>query len=100
MRPEDTLFIYARAAAGPGMPLSLAKLTVADLPVTINLNKHMAMLPAMTLDSFQQVEVLARISKSGQAMPQPGDLISAPVGVNFSESPFASVELDINSIVE
>ena len=100
VRPEDTLFIYARAAAGPGMPLSLAKLTVADLPVTINLNKHMAMLPAMTLDSFQQVEVLARISKSGQAMPQPGDLISAPVGVNFSESPFASVELDINSIVE
>ena len=71
---NDTLFIYARAVEGPKMPLSLARLTVANLPVTVNLTKEMAMMPSMNIDTFDKVEVLARISKSGQAISQPGDL--------------------------
>ncbi len=96
----DTLFVYARAVSGPKMPLSLARYKVSDLPVTVNLTKEMAMLPAMDIDTFEQVEVLARISKSGQAISQPGDLISSGVVVNFSQSNTADVQLEINSVVK
>ena len=96
----DTLFIYARAVDGPKMPLSLERLTVAKLPVTVILSKEKAMLPNMDIDTFDKVEVLARISKSGQAITQKGDLISNGVVVDFSQSSSAAVSLDINSVVE
>jgi cytochrome c-type biogenesis protein CcmH len=48
---------------------------VSELPLTVSLTDAMAMTPAMKLSSFQQVKLLARISKSGTAMQQPGDLI-------------------------
>ncbi len=79
--PQDTLFIFARAVAGPKMPLALLKLQVKDLPVNFKLDDSMAMSPQMKLSNFPEVEIVARISKSGTAMPQAGDLegTSAPV---------------------
>ncbi len=96
----DTLFVYARAVEGPKMPLSLARLTVASLPANVTLSKEMAMMPSMDIDTFEKVEVLARISKSGQAITQKDDLISQPVVVDFSKSKTATVSLDINSVVK
>jgi cytochrome c-type biogenesis protein CcmH len=72
--PEDTLFVFARAAQGPRMPLAIVRKQVKDLPVTITLDDSLAMSPAMTLSKFGEVTVGARISKSGNAMPQSGDL--------------------------
>lgn len=71
--PGDTVFVYARAWQGPKMPLAIQKITVADLPKTITLDESMAMAPGMDLGSFPQVELVARISKSGSAVPEPGD---------------------------
>lgn len=97
---SDTLFVYARAVSGPKMPLSLARYSVSNLPVTVTLTKEMAMMPAMDIDTFEQVEVLARVSKSGQAISQPGDLISTGVIVDFTKSNSAEVKLDIDSVVK
>ncbi|KAA6182909.1 c-type cytochrome biogenesis protein CcmI [Thiohalocapsa marina] len=72
--PRATVFVYAKAAAGPPMPLAAQRITVADLPATLRLDDSMAMAPAMTLSLFPQVVVGARVSPSGQATPQPGDL--------------------------
>ncbi|MCF7990541.1 MAG: c-type cytochrome biogenesis protein CcmI [Thiohalocapsa sp.] len=72
--PDTTVFVYAKAAAGPPMPLAVQRVTVADLPVTLRLDDSMAMMPAMKLSSFPEVIVGARVSPSGQAMAQPGDL--------------------------
>lgn len=72
--PGDTLFIFARAKEGPKMPLAILRLQVKNLPATFSLDDAMAMSPAMKLSSFPEVVVSARISKSGNAMPQPGDL--------------------------
>ncbi|MGD8842739.1 MAG: c-type cytochrome biogenesis protein CcmI [Gammaproteobacteria bacterium] len=72
--PGDTVFIFARAAQGPPMPLAVVRKRVADLPVKVTLDDSQAMSPAMTLSKFGQVTVGARISKSGQAMPSSGDL--------------------------
>lgn len=72
--PDDTLFIFARAKEGPKMPLAILRLQVKNLPATFSLDDAMAMSPAMKLSSFPEVVVGARISKSGTALPQPGDL--------------------------
>ncbi len=72
----DTLFIYARAAGAnaPKMPLAVWRGSVKDLPRNFSLDDSMAMTPAMVLSKFEQVTVEARISKSGNAITQSGDL--------------------------
>ena len=79
--PGDTLFVFARAAEGPRMPLAILKRSAAELPLSFTLDDSMAMTPQMKLSSFPSVVIGARISKSGNATPQSGDLEgqSAPV---------------------
>jgi len=71
---KHTLFVYAKAASGPPMPLAVKRLRTGDLPVTVTLDDSMAMMPAMRLSAFPEVIVGARISASGQATPHSGDL--------------------------
>jgi cytochrome c-type biogenesis protein CcmH len=73
--PEQTVFIYAQALSGPKMPLAIVRKQASELPLTVNLNDSMAMMPEMKLSRFDQVKLIARISKSGNATQQPGDLI-------------------------
>jgi cytochrome c-type biogenesis protein CcmH len=68
------VFIFARPAEGARMPLAIVRKQVKDLPATFALDDSMAMAPNMKLSSFPDVVVGARISKTGSAMPQPGDL--------------------------
>ena len=71
---NHSLFVYAKAASGPPMPLAVKRLKVADLPLTVTLDDSLAMTPEMRLSNFPRVIVGARISPSGQATPQSGDL--------------------------
>lgn len=84
--PEDTVFIFARPDDGSRMPLAIIRKQVKDLPLEFTLDDSSAMSPATRLSGVKRVIVGARISKSGQAMPQPGDLEgqSAPVDVGAS----------------
>jgi cytochrome c-type biogenesis protein CcmH len=72
--PKDTVFIYAQASQGPRMPLAIVRQQVQALPATVILDDSMAMTPAMKLSKFDKVIIGARISKSGIATPQSGDL--------------------------
>jgi cytochrome c-type biogenesis protein CcmH len=80
LQPEisasDSVFIFAKAKSGPPMPLAASRQSVSALPITVKLDDSMSMLPQMKLSNFEQVLVGARISKSGQAISQPGDLES------------------------
>ena len=78
---DDTVFIFARAADGPPMPLAVQRARVRDLPLEFALDDSTAMAPGMNLSSHARVVVGARISKRGQATAQAGDLqgISPPV---------------------
>jgi cytochrome c-type biogenesis protein CcmH len=72
--PDDTVFVFARAAAGPRMPLAIVKIKVADLPYQFAFDDSMAMMPEMKLSQFAEVVVGARVSKSGGAKTLAGDL--------------------------
>ena len=82
------------------MPLSLARLSAADLPATVTLTEDMAMMQNMTMASFDRVQAVARISKSGQAITQAGDYIAQGVTVDFSQASSAEVSLNIDAVVE
>ena len=72
--PQDTVFIFARPANGGRMPLAALRIQVKDLPYRFTLDDSKSMSPSMPLSSSVQVMVAARISKSGDAIAQPGDL--------------------------
>ncbi|WP_455199313.1 c-type cytochrome biogenesis protein CcmI [Kaarinaea lacus] len=91
---DDTLFVFARAANGPRMPLAIVRKTVRDLPLEFTLDDSMAMNPAMKLSNFQEVVIGARISKSGNAMPQSGDMEGSFGPVNLNNA--SGIELIIN----
>lgn len=81
--PDDRIFVLAKAIDGPAMPLAVKKLSVADLPQVVTLNDSQAMMATMSLSQYQQVTLVARLSKSGQPVAQPGDwqVVKTPVNV-------------------
>ena len=97
VNPEDSLFVFARAASGPPMPLAAAKKQVKDLPLDIVLNDGMAMMPSLKLSGYDSVSVNARISKSGQPVASSGDLVAEAVPAKPGQE--QQVNLVIKSVV-
>lgn len=79
--PNDTLFVFARDVNGPPMPVSIVRATRKDLPFTFRLDDSTSPMPSRTLSDVGTVVIVARLSKSGEAMPKSGDLqgMSQPV---------------------
>lgn len=94
--PGDTVFIYARAHEGPPMPLAVLRKKAEELPVKFSLDDSMAMAPGLALSKFARVTVLARVSKSADARPRPGDLQGASAAVAHDATNVAVV---IDSVV-
>ena len=81
-----TLFVFARAEHGSRMPLAVLRKQVKDLPTTFTLDDSNAMSPSMTISSTPSVVVGARVSKSGTAIPQSGDLEGESLPVSAGAS--------------
>jgi len=69
----EQVFVYAKAVSGPPMPLAAKKLKVSDLPIQLTLSEADAMMPQLTLATVDAFTVGARVSMSGNPIPQKGD---------------------------
>ena len=95
--PAATLYVYARAESGPPMPLAIQRLPASELPVSVTLDDSMGMLPSMKLSMFPKVVLGARISSSGNAQAQSGDLQTLSDGIEVGRT--TPIELVIDSVV-
>jgi cytochrome c-type biogenesis protein CcmH len=95
--PGATLFVYARPADGSRMPLAILRASADKFPLQFKLDDSMAMSPESRISLRDQVQLVARVSKSGNAMPQPGDLTGTfgPVKVGAKD-----VKLVITEVVK
>lgn len=97
VKPDDTVFIFARLVDGPRMPVALLKRRVGEMPLDFKLDESTAMNPSLRLSTSMLVVVGARISRSRQAAPQPDDLqgFSQPVPVGTR-----GVQIEINGALK
>jgi cytochrome c-type biogenesis protein CcmH len=96
LAPGDTVFVYARADSGPPMPLAVLRRTAGDLPIAFALDDSMAMRPELTVSAFPRVVVTARVSRTGNARPEAGDLQGASKPVANDAK---GVVVEINEVV-
>lgn len=77
----DTLFVFAKDVAGPPMPVSIVRASRKDLPFTFRLDDSTSPMPSRKLSDIDTVVIVARLSKSGRAMAESGDLegMSQPI---------------------
>ena len=80
----DTLFVYARPISGSKMPIAITRRRAVEFPLRVVLDDSLAVMPSQKLSDVEQVEIVARISRTGNAMPARGDVIGVtrPVTVN------------------
>ena len=97
-KPDDTVFVFARAPQGPRCPLAVSRIKVADLPAEVVLDDSLAMIADQNISSVDRVLVTARISKNGNPVAEPGDLTS--VAEETVTNGFPQLSLVINRLVE
>lgn len=87
VNPAATVFVYVRAFGGAPMPLAIQRFSASELPKTVRLDESMAMAPGMSMSTFKELEVVARISESGNAVSQSGDwqVTQGPITLNDEE---------------
>ncbi len=90
--PTDTVFVFARAVSGPPMPLAVKRLTVADLPLQVSLSDADAMMPQLKVSAFPEVQLMARISRSGDA--KAGEWIGRLEPVSSSDTRVHELTID------
>lgn len=90
----DVVFVYAKAAKGPKMPLAAQRLTLANLPTTVVLDDSMGMVEGMNLSAFNQVVISARVSKTGAAIAQSGDYIGQVMVNDVASAKSLSIGID------
>ena len=95
INPDATLFIFARAAEGPPMPLAVYKGLAQEIPTTVVLDSSMGMVPGMNLSKFNTVIIGARISSNGQPQGQSGDPEGFSTMIDLKQT--QSVSIEINS---
>ena len=83
LRGDASVFVIARAPDGPPMPIAVEKRSVSELPFTATLDDDDSLMPSGTLSQQREVELVARLSASGEGKRQEGDIESKPVRVEL-----------------
>jgi len=94
IQPGDVLMVIARKP-GERMPVAVLKTAVTAFPMNFVLNDALAMSPNALISQLPEVSVEVRISKTGMAMPESGDLLSAPQNIKVGTT---NARLMINQV--
>ena len=89
-----TLFVIARQAGGPPMPVAVEKIAAPKFPLEVVLDDSDSPMPTMRLSALKQVEVIARLSSTGDATPQPGDPESRALPVSLPAKAPVALTID------
>jgi cytochrome c-type biogenesis protein CcmH len=92
--PDTTLFIYATEVNSPGPPLAVLRLRVERWPVPFVLDDADAMIPGRNLSASKSVQLEARVSPSGAALPRPGDLVGTVTNVDPQTTHSVNISID------
>jgi len=97
LQGNETVFVFARAVNGPPAPLAVKRFTAAELPATVTLSEADSMAQGLSIATFPRVQIVARISRTGNVMAAPGDLEggSGPLTVNET----SSVDVKIDRVI-
>jgi len=99
VKPDQVVYVYARAWQGSKMPLAITPVAVSQFPTQITLTEAMAMSPSATLATASQIEVVARISQDGTAMAKPGDWQASQGPLDINKLP-EKISLVINKKID
>lgn len=92
VKPDDSLFVFARAASGPPMPLAAKRLKVSDLPAEVSLSDGDAMMPQLKLSNFAEIRLVARISRAGT--PTAGEWVGQSEVLKTAEAGAQTLVID------
>jgi hypothetical protein len=92
--PGTALFIYATDANSPGPPLAVLRLRVERWPVSFVLDDADAMIPGRNLSASKSVQLEARISPTGEALPRPGDLVGTVANIDPHTTHSVNISID------
>jgi cytochrome c-type biogenesis protein CcmH len=95
--PNDVVFVYARAPAGPPMPVAAVRLQASQLPLTVTLDDATSLMPGVRLSQFPEVRIEARVAKGGTAAAARGDLRGEVAGVKIGTP--EAVAVVVNSVL-
>ena len=90
---EDALYVFARANEGPPMPLAVVRKQVKDLPLVVDLDDSLAMMENLKLSAFEEVMIVARISKSGAPVATSGDFFGEVGPIRPADRPKVTVTI-------
>jgi cytochrome c-type biogenesis protein CcmH len=94
----DILFVFARQAGGPPMPVAAKRVPATEFPITVALSDSDSPMPTMKLSQAGNVELVARVSKAGDVTAKPGDLEATPLKAEVK--PGAEYSLRIDQVIE
>lgn len=97
LRGDATVFVIARVPDGPPMPVAVEKHSLQDLPLTVTLDDSDSLMPTQKLSALKEVELVARLSASGDATRQEGDVESKPLRVTLPTTTPAELVLGRSS---
>ena len=95
--PDAIVYVIARDPAQPSPPIAVTRRRLAELPAVVQLGDRESMVPGRELSGFEEFELVARVSLSGQPVSQPGDWFGSVI-VKPAEN--GSIELSIDTPVE
>lgn len=94
LKPDDVLYVFARAVDGPPMPLAVKRIPAKEFPLNLVLSDDDGPMPTVRLSQQKTVALEARVSHSGDAIAQPGDLETVPVSATVGGKDAIALTID------